>query len=124
MATPVGAQTHFRLYYNDSANVDTCSALALEDTSATIATGSANAFIVRCALENDNSAVFNEAGQWEYQLASGGWVAVSAAASVCRPYDGLPTNASACGTFSAISSSLRPLASIANEIFSKDISMR
>ena len=94
MATANLAAFAFRFYEDDNADVDACTAAALQDT--TLDRNPADKFILRYGLNNDSSAVYNGDIGLEYNLNGAGWVAVTTSSSVVKAVAGTPTNGAAC----------------------------
>lgn len=98
MATPVVTQQAFRFYSDDNSDPDAMTALDTQGTNINRQTGTGNRFIVRVQLQNDNTANFNEACQWQYRKNGGTWTTLDASSSNARTTGGTPAADASCAT--------------------------
>lgn len=99
MATANVTQVNVRWYDDDNSNPDSMTPAA--DQNATLAnrqTGTANRMVGRVLMQNDNSALWNSATQWQYSRNSGAWTTLNGSSSYIRTTGGTPAVDESCAT--------------------------
>jgi len=97
MANPnIGIQ-HWRFYKNDNADVDSCTAVGLEDSVDQTRLLDV-AFMVRMSIWNDTTGNYNTTTTLQARRNGGSWFNVTGSSSYVRSAAGLPTDGAACDT--------------------------